>query len=211
MGSPDTEAATPAAVASSSAETAGRATRDQTAPLEILAGDLRFDLLRNAAYHNDELFFFSFVHKFTIFLSAIAGTATIGSILIQYPLAAAFAGFLVTFFTTIVLVFDVTGRARLHESLRQRYFTILGDLEAEPISDNLLRKSRAAMTRIYGEEPPMMYGVDAVAWNTARSMTTSEIKKGDLIDINLTQYFLRHIWPFKAETFRRPEMTGNSS
>ncbi len=87
-GSKHTETAG-ASSASASASGATRATdraagNTTTEALTRVAAELRFDLLRNSAYHNDELLFYSAIHRLAMFLSVLAGTATVGTLALVF-------------------------------------------------------------------------------------------------------------------------------
>lgn len=183
------------------AETRRQSSTNTTA---LTAGDLRFELLRNAAYHSDALWFFSLAHRAIMFFSVLMGSAAVTTILAGYQNATISVSLVVTALATIDLVCDLTGKARKHDMFRFKYFSLLGELgNGEKAA---LRRVNDKIYELWADEPPIMYAVEAMAWNSAKSSTTSELKLGDLIPIKRRHRMLRHIWPFSAEDFRRPEI-----
>ena len=65
--------------------------------------------------------------------------------------------------TALSLVFDFAGRASTHRDLRRRFYDLLA--RAEIGGDAVAIQSE--MTKLYAEEPPVSWAVNAVAHNTA--------------------------------------------
>lgn len=165
--------------------------------------DLVFDLLRNMRYHAAREAWFAGWSKFSQFLSVLFGTAagvTLLSTLFTPEVrvfVSAALGFFVAIITTLNLVFDLSGAARLHAGIRQRFAAVLANIEAEPILDRTsIASARAEMAKIYGDEPPVKMAVDALAWNETRRSLASNLSGDDLIPIKWHQRILRHIFAF---------------
>jgi len=105
------------------------------------------------------------------------------------PIVTAIAGL-------VNLVFDINGSARLHGSLRQRLYGVLAD--AEVMSDIPSLEKRLIL--IYADEPPIMYAVNAIAFNNA--MLSYGRPKEKLMNVGFFSRFIRHLWPYSANSFR---------
>ena len=166
--------------------------------------NLRFDILRNSIYYSDESAFFSNMHRTITFLTILAGAAIIGlmSSGLDSKLAAILAG-IVASLASADLVFDLSGRATLHASLRQRYLALLGELERKPPTEQFVSYFQEAMYRLQGEEPPVKWCVEALAWNSASASMMPAPNEADLIAVNWWERLFRHVVPFSPDRFRR--------
>ncbi len=168
--------------------------------------NLKFELYHNAAYHNDLLSFYSGMHRLVSFITTFAGTAFISSLLLENRDFGIAASGVVTIAATSDLVFDLTGRARIHEILRSKSYNLLSELERTDIDETLLSTVRRKLISQWEEGPPIKYGVSILAWNTAMVSITSTAEIGDkLIPLPLWRRLLRHILAFSPDTFRKLE------
>jgi len=167
--------------------------------------NLKFDLLRQAFYHSDELAFYLLIERLTKFLSAMAGTAVVGAAMLQHQAFAVVFGFIITALQMADIVMGIGSKAVLHENKRERYFSLLADLESTTVSQDLILKVKGQMTREWEKEPVIFWGVDAVAYNSAVLSMTSNVKTSDLIRINWYEKLLRHLYRFDPDRFRRRE------
>ena len=128
---------------------------------------IKFSCLRNAAYHEDFERFYARAHKFLMFLVVALGATALGVAVVQDSKF----GLVFTFFATIAalvdLLWDVDGMARLHASLRRRCYDLLARLESGEPPDKL----SVEFLRLVTDEPPPMYAVNALAFNTAVEAT----------------------------------------
>lgn len=196
-------AASNAAAASGPAHDPRAAGRSATAAEDLRFG-LVFDLLRNMRYHSMREEWFASLGKLVQLVSLVAGTAAgatlLGSFLDERSriVVSAVLGFAVAFITLLNLVFDLSGKARLHAGLKQRFAAVLATVEAKvELSPAAIAACRAEMARIYGEEPSAKLVVDAVAWNeTLRTTRQSRLSDEDLIPIGRWQRILMHVHSF---------------
>ncbi len=201
MGSESAEAANASAYAStvtSAAEagadkglTGGSATAEATAPLDERTA-FKIDCLKDARYHEDREAFFARLHKATMLVAVLGGTASFAFVK-QFLIFAA----LVTIAGVIDLVFDVSGKARLHSALRRRIYDVLAQAE-DPSRDLAALKEQAA--RVYADEPPCMHAVHALAYNAA--MQAFGRPEKFQFPISNWHRALRHWWPFTAGDFK---------
>jgi len=174
--------------------------------IERSAKNLKFELLRQAFYHSDELWFFLFVERMTKFISAMAGTAVVGMAFARIPALAIILGSLIAVLQTIGLVFGISARAVLHENRRQQYFTLLAELESRPPSEESIFRINADIARIWGSEPSTKWGVEVMARNSAMAAMKTKLEQGDLIPITNWEKFIRFVWRFSPEHFRLHEL-----
>jgi len=160
----------------------------------------RIDCLRNARYHEDREWFFAIIHKLTMFVVVLGGTAAFAFVN-QYRWAVA----LISIAAIVDLVFDVSGKARLHAGLRRRYNYVLAQ-SYNPSRDLASLEEQAVS--IYGEEPPCMHAVNALAYNAAMRAFDRPEKK--LLQITNMQRLLRHLWAYTAEDFKTGEEVDRS-
>jgi hypothetical protein len=149
-------------------------------------------LLRNSHYHEDRERFFAWWHKVTMFVVVLGAIATFAPVE-KYWIAAlviAFAGL-------VDLVFDVSGRARLHASLRRRIYDLLAEAQDNDVD---LSKMRKRAIDVYADEPPCMHAVNALAYNSA--MAAFERSQKLQFRIRWWQRIFRNVWPFPATDFK---------
>jgi hypothetical protein len=158
--------------------------------------------LRNIHYHEDRERFFARLHKMVMFVVVSAGAATFAPLQHKYWIAASF----VTMAGLVDLVFDVSGKARLHASLRRRLYDILS--EAQDASADLTKLRRRAID-VYADEPPCMHAVNALAYNAA--MAAFERPPKLQFKISGWQRFLRNVWPYPSAIFKTFEELERAS
>jgi hypothetical protein len=169
------------------------------------AKNLKFELLRQAFYHADEFWFFLFVERLTKFLSVMAATAVVASVVARHPSYATMSAIIITALQMLGLVFGFHTKAVLHDRLRERYFALLTELETQPLSAEAIAKINSQMIREWEKEPVTFWCIDALAWNSALSTMSKDIKKADFIKIYALEKFIRHVYRFSPEYFRKRE------
>ena len=104
---------------------------------------------------------------------------------------------------TFQLVSDFGVAAATHAYLQRRCYELLSELELVVVADEpKLAALRAKLTTLYGEEPPPMRALDAVAYNAA----CDSIGKGEeRVEINWWQSLWRHVYPFNGNAIRAAE------
>lgn len=161
----------------------------------------RVKCLASARYHEDRERFFAWVHKSAMFLVVAFGTASLATIRNASPVLP----ILITLAGTIDLVFDVSGKARLHSTLRKQIYSILAD--AELPADDLASLERR-LTLVYADEPAAMHAVNAVAYNGAMASLGRPEKY--FLKVDWWPRFIRHLWPYAANSFKTYEELGLS-
>lgn len=156
-------------------------------------GAFEINCLRNTHYHEERERFFARWHKGTMFVAVLGGSAAFAPLDRGYWIA----GLLVAVAGLIDLVFDVSGRARLHASLRRRIYEILAEAQDEGADLAGLKKRAIA---VYADEPPCMYAVNALAYNSA--MEAFERPSEFQLKISFSQRFWRNVWPFPQTAFK---------
>lgn len=165
-------------------------------------GDIKFDVTRNIMYHGAREGWYARWHKIVMFLATFFGTGAAIVVLQQGPAfwTAAF-GLLVAVATTLDLVFDLSGNARIHNGLRQRLFAIMADLE-DCVDDSAdLGAIRKRLFALYGEEPPQLRALDAICWNQARLALYPDTKYENLLRVRWNEALFKHVWAFPGQDF----------
>lgn len=184
-------AAEAAAISEAVTGNAERAARAEAANGAMTDEDrFRFECLRNMRYHEDRERHFERLHRGVMFVSALAGTATVGGALAAWPIFAALAGVVVSVLTTFDLVWGLDIEARRHSILKMRTCEALADLD----DGGTLAKLRAALMRSYADEPPTMHAVNALAFNAAVSAMGRPV--GQKIRVSPWQWLARHWFAF---------------
>jgi len=117
------------------------------------------ECLRDSRYHEDRERYFARWHKVAMFVVVVSGTATFAN-----WASLQWIGAVVTIAGLLDLVFDVSGKARLHASLRRRIYDIMAQME-DP--SRPLEHLREQIVRVYADEPPTMHAANYVAFNGA--------------------------------------------
>lgn len=185
--SSETPAAAPAA-----ATTGDQGITSGTSPTLDNREEFVIDCLRNARYHEDRERYFARIHRTAMFVVVASGTATFAWI----KAAPFFAG-LITLAGLLDLVFDISGKARLHASLRRRVYDILAQVEDPARSIESLREQAV---RVYADEPPCMHAANIIAFNGA--MTALHRPHSYQYKIEWYHRWFRHVWPFASTEFK---------
>jgi hypothetical protein len=200
MSSEQTEASTSAqaaATAFASKADAGHATTATGAEAALTPReDFVIECLRNARYHEDRERFFARIHRIAMFVTVASGTATFAW-LKTAPWTAPWFLSLITLAGLLDLVFDVSGKARLHASLRRRIYDILAQTED---SDRKLENLREQAVKVYADEPPSMHAANMIAFNGA--MESMHRPHRYLYKIEWYHRFFRNVWPFATTNFK---------
>lgn len=191
-------AATSSAAATSSPTTAAATgKRDEImsaacAPSEI-DPELGFKIrcLSSALYHEDRERFFAWVHRGAMFFVVAFGTAAISPLKNTFPHALPAA---ITLTGLLDLVFDLSGKARLHATLRKQIYAVLAD-----VGHIDLKELERRLTLVYADEPPCMHAANAVAYN--RAMVSYGRSADALLVIGWRGTIVRHCWPFTHQDF----------
>lgn len=129
--------------------------------------DLLFGVRRSVRYHTRRRLFFDRLHKFSTFLSALAGTATVASVLAKLPApwTIAFAA-AVAVFSVIDLIIGTAQAARLHHDLARQFFTLEKDLISlqNPSQEDINRLTGQRLD-IESNEPPPLKVLDSICHN----------------------------------------------
>ncbi|MBZ9678930.1 hypothetical protein [Mesorhizobium sp. ES1-1] len=130
--------------------------------------NLRFNVLRNALYHTSRRRAAERWSRFCNFLVILLGAAAMGDVMRRFGFDGIWLGAAVSTVAAAQLVFDFGRQARDHQSLQRDYYNLLAEIEEclEP-GDVECANWAGKMTRIAGDEPPVLRAVDAKAYNDA--------------------------------------------
>tara|TARA_R110002124_G_scaffold284368_1_gene461527 strand:+ start:42377 stop:42895 length:519 start_codon:yes stop_codon:yes gene_type:complete len=156
--------------------------------------ELEFNALRNALYHTarrQRLEGYGRVLNLAVILGGAGTIVDFSKDLGFNP----WLGLLVAVVGALQLVFDFSGRASKHEVLQRRFYDLLGRIsESTEIDDTGRGQLNGELMRIYGDEPPTMRALDAVAHNEARDALFGDEHPRLKIHwwANFTRHFLAH-------------------
>jgi hypothetical protein len=157
--------------------------------------EFEIDCLRNARYHEDRERFFARIHRGIMFIVVLSGTASFAFVKASPYMAAA-----VTLVGLTDLVFDVSGKARLHAALRRRVYDLLAQLEDKSRTVEQLREQAV---RVYADEPPCMYAANIIAYNGAMSLLNRP--KQHQYKVEWYHWLFRNVWAFAETKFKTYE------
>ncbi|MDB5596245.1 MAG: hypothetical protein JWM36_3206 [Hyphomicrobiales bacterium] len=138
--------------------------------------DLRFEIIRGAMYHDDLERHYARLHRWIMFIVIFSGTAAAANMLPAQPILwwpwaepskpvlALLLSLLSTLAGTVDIVWDVSGKARLHSSLKRQAYDLLADCED---ADCDARQMRQRIVRTLVDEPPILHAANALAFNGA--------------------------------------------
>lgn len=158
--------------------------------------DLRFDLLRNAIYHTSRAQFFDLLTRLTNLSVIVLGASIMVSFVNANYLALA---------VTVVGAFTLVGNfgvaARDHAYLQRRSYELMAELDSlsSPTAEEIAA-IKSKLTILYGEEPPPMKALNAIAYNAACDFVG---KRSGSLKIEWYQSLLRHFIPFTGTEFYR--------
>jgi hypothetical protein len=192
----ETTTASTAAAASRAGAGTETATARPAAAVDISDRDsFLIECLRDTRYHEDRERYFARWHKFAMFVVVVSGTATFAN-WASLP----WIGAVVTLAGLLDLVFDVSGKARLHASLRRRVYDILAQIE-DP--SRQLDPLKEQLVRVYADEPPTMHAANMVAFNGA--MEFLHRPREFQYVLKFRHRIFRNIWSFASTEFKTYE------
>jgi hypothetical protein len=157
--------------------------------------NLRFDVLRNALYHTARTQFLDFCSKATNFIIIICGASAIGGLFDIPKWLAAISVVAATF----QLVGDFAVLARQHAYFQRRCYELLAQLDSIAAdAPEELEEINEKLTLLYGEEPPTMWALNAIAYNEACEIVG---KPDGRKPVNTAQSVLRNLYPFNEMKF----------
>jgi len=165
--------------------------------------DVRFNVLRNALYHTARRYHYDLLSRGSDFVVLVLGTFAVGDLLKVYPDSQQWIGLAVALSAGLKLVFDFGGRARDHQALQRDYYRLLADIEASADPSPADEKRwLAEMTRIAGDEPPVLRAVDAKAYNDALD-ALGTYDRAERLLIPWPQRMLGGILPFEGYRYEK--------
>lgn len=134
--------------------------------------NLYFNVLRNALYHTARRNWYERVTRWFNFIVVVLSATAFTGLFASFGLTPVVSGAAIAAIAAYQLAFDPAGHSRDHHVLQREYYRLLGEIEANPDSDDRqLALRRGEMIRITGDEPPTMRAIDAKAYNDAIDAT----------------------------------------
>jgi hypothetical protein len=140
---------------------------NQKCDLEERRHGLLFGIRRSIRYHSRRRRFFDKVNKFSTFLTALGGTATIASVLAEmgrlWTLTFATS---VAVFSAVDLVVGTAQAARLHDDLSRDFINLEKEfISIKDFTEDDYRRLSAIRLEIEAKEPPVYKVLDAMCHN----------------------------------------------
>lgn len=155
--------------------------------------------LRNALYHTARRKWLDTWGRMLNFMVIVAGTSAATDMLGLVQGSAKLAAFTVAVIGALQLVYDFSGRARTHELLQRRYYTIYADIsECTAPDDKKCAEWEAEFARAAGDEPPTMRALDAIADNQATNALLGGKRR---LTVNWWQSATRHLFTHNSADF----------
>lgn len=161
---------------------------------------LLFGVRRSVRYHTRRRLFFDRLNKLSTFLSALAGTATVASVLAELPppwiIAFAVA---VAVFSVIDLVIGTAQASRLHHDLARQFIALEKGLISlqEPSQEDINRLISQRLD-IEQNEPPPLKVLDSICHNEL--LRAMDYPKKDFIKIIWYQRLLSQFMDVREYT-----------
>lgn len=160
---------------------------------------VKFDAMRCALCHDDRERWYAFLHRLVMFFSGLSSAGAVALFLKDYPTAATITGLAVTALTTLDLVFDLSGKTRLHAGLKEQFYVVLSECEGDRIGDP--KPHRTRLTKLYGAEPPLPNALNYLMWNKAYLALACEPDDAELYQIGWWWKFTRHVLSHEGKIF----------
>lgn len=173
---------------------------------------IRFNVLRNALYHTSRRLTFDRWSRWCNFIVIMLGAAALSDVAkwMDRPWLPALTGLLTAIVGALQLVFDFAGKARDHQALQRDYYHLLADIERtiDPAHTDVAEWT-ATMTRIAGDEPPVLRALDAKAYNDAIA-GSGLFGEGERIVIPFHHRLFGQFWAFEGYNYRKVCEVGPS-
>ncbi|HFD16300.1 MAG TPA: hypothetical protein ENJ38_08360 [Rhodospirillales bacterium] len=160
---------------------------------------IRFNVLRNALYHQARRRFLERVSRILNFAIIMLGTGAVAAAIPRFGVSA-WIGVAVAAIGALQLVYDFSRRAAEHASLQRDYFRLLAEIEEKETADpGDIARWRAAMLRLSADEPPVLKAVDAIAYNAAAD--AMELPEGERLLVPMRVKAIAHLFGFDDHRF----------
>lgn len=151
---------------------------------------------RNARYHEDREGFFNALNRWSNFVGILLGTAAFAGGAALVPALAMAGGALAAIVSAGRLVFDFSGKARIHGDLRKSFLALLAEAQR---SEADTRDLERRMVELYRSEPEVFNAVNAMAYNAAQ--IAFERPRSTLIAVRPMRAWLRHVFRYEPSDF----------
>nr|VFK28848.1 MAG: hypothetical protein BECKMB1821G_GA0114241_104219 [Candidatus Kentron sp. MB] len=158
--------------------------------------NLIFDCERLSIYHAIRRDFLDRWQRISAFLVVLSGTAAFAAISAKWNLD--WLALVPALFGLASLVFDFTGKARIHENVYRRLCVLRGNILADENPERKIGKWQQTIHEIYADESAAYRALDAWAHNLAcDGRGESEYK----LKIPWTHLLFKNVWPFWSANY----------
>lgn len=163
---------------------------------------LLFDVRRSVRYHQRRRAFYESWNTIANAVAVIFSSAAIAGVVKSYAWLTIMSGAIVTVFSTVNLVVGTVRKARVHEELAKRFFTLERDIvQAAEYDEAALAQFTVKRLEIEADEPPILKVLDCICHNElARAMGYGE---EHFMRVGNVQRLLRHFFDFQEHKLRR--------
>lgn len=164
---------------------------------------LRFNALRNALYHTGRRRAFERWNRFFNFLVILLGAAAMSDVMHRFGIDQLWVGAAISVVAAAQLAFDFGRSARDHQALQRDYYYLLAEIDDCIDCDEAKCAAWAGkMTRISGDEPPVLRAIDAKAYNDALDAIDS-YGAGEHLYIPFYQKIFGSVFAFDGYNYRK--------
>nr|VFJ93827.1 MAG: hypothetical protein BECKLFY1418B_GA0070995_105013 [Candidatus Kentron sp. LFY] len=174
-----------------------------TPTAEEEVNDLVFDCERLSIYHAIRRDFLDRWQRISAFLVVLSGTAAFAALSARWNLD--WLALVPALFGLASLVFDFTGKARIHENVYRRLCALRGSILADENAAQKIHKWQEAIHEIYADEASTYRALDAWAHNLAcdgRGQMEYKLK------IPWMHLLLKNVWPFWSANYADRDIAG---
>lgn len=166
---------------------------------DTVADQLWFELTASAFYHRNRLAWFSALHRGSMFLNVLFGTAAVAAVVQSSFVPPLLPPVLLALVSASGLAFDFAGRARKHEDRRRTYHDFAAKLLLCEADEAKCLSLRAAMIQAAADDPPIYKAADALAYNEAIKSLGRD--PNEAFVLSYWQSLTRHVFSYTGTDF----------
>nr|VFK06227.1 MAG: hypothetical protein BECKLPF1236A_GA0070988_100023 [Candidatus Kentron sp. LPFa]VFK25430.1 MAG: hypothetical protein BECKLPF1236C_GA0070990_1002122 [Candidatus Kentron sp. LPFa] len=158
--------------------------------------NLIFDCERLSIYHAIRRDFLDKWQRISNFLVVLSGTAAFAALSAKWSMD--WLALVPALFGLASLVFDFSGKARIHENVYRRLCALRGSILADENAERKIGKWQEAIHEIYADEASVYRALDAWAHNLA---CDGRGEKEYKLKIPWIHLLLKNVWPFWSANY----------
>jgi hypothetical protein len=156
--------------------------------------DASFSVHKSRRYHAKMRAFYRNLYDLTVAATALTGSAAFVSLIGDSSWLAKWLTGIVAIASTLELVFGLSKKADIHDSLCRRFTELAADIERKEATEENLQEVRARRLMIERDEPTERRLIDLLAQN--EECRSRGVSPDDLVPITMPQRVLGYVWTF---------------